>query len=85
MEPTLDERVSGDVLWYADEPARRAGVLVGFTARLGGVSKTPYDTLNLAIRVGDDRADVTENRRRAAAAAGFDPARLALAIQVHAA
>lgn len=83
--PALAERVSGDVLWYSDEAVRRAGVLVGFSARLGGVSKPPYDTLNLAVRVGDDRADVTENRRRAGAAVGFDPARLALALQVHAA
>ena len=83
--PRLEERDSDGVLWFADDSARRGGILVAFTARLGGVSKPPYDTLNLAVRVGDDRADVMENRTRAAAAAGFDAALLALALQVHAA
>jgi YfiH family protein len=85
LRPGLEEHRSGDLLWFADDAARAAGLLVGFSARLGGVSKPPYDSLNLAVRVGDERADVLENRRRAAAAVGFDPARLALAIQVHAA
>jgi hypothetical protein len=85
FRPRLAERTSGDVLWYSDEGARERGVLVGFTARLGGVSRVPFDTLNLAVRVGDERADVYENRRRAGAAAGFDAERLALALQVHAA
>lgn len=83
--PRLHEHRDGDVVWFADDGARAEGVLVAFTARLGGVSRAPYDTLNLAIRVGDERADVMENRRRAAAAAGFDAERLALALQVHAA
>ncbi|HEX2296782.1 MAG TPA: polyphenol oxidase family protein [Actinomycetota bacterium] len=83
--PRLDEHRTGDVLWYADDDARAEGVLVAFTARLGGVSRPPYDTLNLAVRVGDERGDVMANRRRAGEAAGFDASRLALAIQVHAA
>jgi YfiH family protein len=58
-------------------------VLIAFSERDGGVSAAPYDTLNLALRVGDDPADVTENRRRVAAAAGFEAASLALARQVH--
>ncbi|MDQ3941277.1 MAG: polyphenol oxidase family protein [Actinomycetota bacterium] len=56
---------------------------VAFTDRDGGVSRAPYDSLNLAIRVGDNRADVIENRRRAARAAGFDPQSLVLGRQVH--
>jgi YfiH family protein len=83
IRPRLDEQRTGDLLWFTDGGARERGVLVGFTARLGGVSKAPYDTLNLAVRVGDERADVVENRRRAGAAVGFDSERLTLAIQVH--
>ena len=83
--PSLDEHEERGVLWYSDDAARELGVLVGFSARLGGVSSPPYDTLNFAVRVGDERADVTENRRRAGAAVGFDAERLALALQVHAA
>lgn len=33
-----------------------------FTSRRGGVSTTPYDSLNLAAHVGDDPGDVARNR-----------------------
>jgi YfiH family protein len=33
-------------------------VRVGFSTRLGGVGKVPYDTLNLAFHVGDDKETV---------------------------
>jgi YfiH family protein len=41
---------------------------VWFTDRNGGVSRPPYDTLNVADHVGDHRSDVAENRRRVACA-----------------
>ncbi|MDJ0958130.1 MAG: peptidoglycan editing factor PgeF [Arenicellales bacterium] len=34
------------------------------TLRSGGISKPPYDSLNLALHVGDDVVAVTENRDR---------------------
>jgi polyphenol oxidase len=68
---------------HIDESERAGGLLVGFTDRRGGMSAAPYDSLNLAARVGDDPAAVEENRRRAAQAIGFDPDTLALARQVH--
>ena len=40
------------------------------TSRLGGVSRPPWDSLNLAAHVGDAQRAVAENRRRAATAAG---------------
>lgn len=83
--PTLKSRVSDGVEVLSDEAARSHGWLVAFTSRRGGVSAAPYDSLNLAARVGDEPEPVEENRRRAARAVGFDPARLALARQVHAA
>lgn len=39
-----------------------AGVRVFTTLRSGGVSSTPYDSLNLADHVGDDHARVLQNR-----------------------
>ena len=84
ITPRLAEHRADELLWFADDAVAGQGVMVAFTARLGGVSRPPYDTLNLAVRVGDERADVLENRRRAAAAVGFDADRLALAMQVHA-
>jgi YfiH family protein len=81
--PELRAVFHNGVGFLIDEGARDAGVLVAFGNRRGGVSRPPYDELNLALRVGDDRDDVIENRRRAAAGARFDSASLALARQVH--
>ncbi len=44
------------------------------TTRLGGVSKPPYDSLNLALHVGDDVAAVEENRLRLIASVSLDSA-----------
>lgn len=65
------------------EDSSSPDVAVAFTDRMGGVSTTPYDSLNLAARVGDHPSSVGTNRRKAAKAAGFDVDRLALARQVH--
>ncbi len=44
---------------------RRVGnARIVFTDRHGGVSRPPYDSLNLADHVGDEPAAVAENRRR---------------------
>jgi purine-nucleoside/S-methyl-5'-thioadenosine phosphorylase / adenosine deaminase len=48
---------------YPDWPAP-PGVRAAFTLRRGGVSRRPFDSLNLGLSVGDDSQDVTENRRR---------------------
>jgi len=37
-------------------------VVAGFTNRWGGVSKSPYNTLNLALHVDDDKESVLQNR-----------------------
>lgn len=43
-----------------------------FTTRRGGVSRTPYDSLNLAPHVGDDAALVERNRARLRRELGLD-------------
>ena len=53
------------------------------STRLGGVSRPPYDSLDLALHVGDDAKDVCENRRRFAASFGLDAARIVTPEQVH--
>jgi len=83
VEPSLEAVSLGGIDAEVDAAARAAGVLVAFTGRRGGVSRRPFDSLNLALRVGDDPEAVGENRRRAAAALGFDDGRLVLARQVH--
>ncbi|MHB2023380.1 MAG: peptidoglycan editing factor PgeF [Mycobacteriales bacterium] len=43
-----------------------AGIELRFTDRRGGVSRPPYDTLNLALHVGDEPGAVARNRALAA-------------------
>ena len=83
LKPTLVERNQNGLRIQTDPDALTHGLLVAFTDRNGGVSEPPFDSLNLAAKVGDDRVLVTENRRRMATAAGFDPDMLRLARQVH--
>ncbi len=56
------------------------GVRAGFTTRAGGVSRAPYDALNLGAGVADDPSAVAENRRRIARWVG---APVAYGTQVH--
>lgn len=51
--------------------------------RHGGVSPTPWDSLNFSVRRGDARENVLQNRRLLGRAAGFDAERLVWAEQVH--
>ena len=65
-------------------PALEAsGARAAATACAGGVSSGPYASLNLSLSVGDDPADVRENRRRLAAAFGARPDDFVYARQVH--
>ena len=59
------------------------GARVVFSTRRGGVSEGPYESLNLGILTDDDPVRVTENRRLLAGAAGLDPGRVAMGVQVH--
>ncbi len=52
------------------------------TTRHGGVSRPPWDSLNLGGHVGDDPADVEENRRRLRTALAL-PAEPAWLNQIH--
>ena len=80
---SLEPQSHGDVDLLVDPSSHREGILVAFSNRNGGASTPPYRSLNLAARVGDEPGAVETNRRRVAAAAGFDVGRLSLARQVH--
>lgn len=60
-----------------------SGVRVAFTARSGGGSPPPYESLNLAFHVGDDPRNVVANRKRVCAALGIPFPRMTCAEQVH--
>lgn len=59
------------------------GVAAAFSTRAGGVSRAPFDALNVGYTTGDDEAAVRENRRRLLDALGFDEDVLATVGQVH--
>jgi YfiH family protein len=81
--PVLASQRRKEVRFLTDPAARETGVLVAFCHRTGGASSPPFDTLNLAERVGDERAAVARNRRIVGRAVGFDLGVLALSRQVH--
>jgi YfiH family protein len=60
-----------------------SGVDARVTARAGGVSSGPYQSLNMSFAVGDEPASVLENRHRAAAAFGVPLDDFVFAHQVH--
>ena len=68
-------------LWRPEEPSPSAVLL--FSTRRGGVSRAPFDDLNLGRSTQDDPAAVAENRSRILHRAGYDPSRLATAGQCH--
>jgi YfiH family protein len=57
--------------WLEPDWPAPARVRAVATLRAGGISSGPYASLNLAQHVGDEPADVAENRRRLRAAAGL--------------
>src|SRR5262249_61958620 len=66
--------------WPVFAPLRVEAVV---TTRHGGVSAGHNATLNLSFAVGDDPANVRENRCRVAAALGTPLAAFVFAAQVH--
>jgi YfiH family protein len=60
-----------------------SGVDAAVTARSGGASSGPYDSLNLSFSVGDNPAHVLENRRRLATSFGVSRNDFVFAGQVH--
>jgi YfiH family protein len=80
---TLHAKTRGALTVYPLERARAFGVDAFITDRFGGVSGEPYDSLNLAYHVGDDRQAVDENRRRVAAAIDVAESQLVTVQQVH--
>jgi YfiH family protein len=59
------------------------GAAAAFSTRLGGVSESPFDGLNLGLLTDDAEENVAENRRRLAVALGFEPEQVVFARQVH--
>ena len=76
----MEWREHNGVRWLeADLDVGRAA----FSTRLGGVSEPPFDRLNLGLLTDDSEDAIAENRRRLAAALGFEREQILFARQVH--
>ena len=53
------------------------------STRTGGVSKPPFDSLNLGFNVGDDPDDVLKNRKRLATTIGIPLRHFTIGEQIH--
>jgi copper oxidase (laccase) domain-containing protein len=70
--------------WQDDHIAAEVdGARALFTTRRGGVSSGPFTSLNLGRKTADEQANVDENRRRVATAAGHPWERFLYGWQVH--
>lgn len=65
------------------ESLRSAGIPHAFTTRTGGVSRSPFASLNLGRGVGDDPTALAKNRLTVLHALGLDRRRAVEAQQVH--
>jgi polyphenol oxidase len=71
---------SNGVRWLQ---AELDGAGAAFSTRLGGVSEGSFESLNLGLLTDDAPEAVVENRRRLAAALGFEPEQVVFARQIH--
>jgi YfiH family protein len=76
----MEWREESGVRWLQ---ADLCGATAAFSARVGGTSGPPFDSLNLGVLTEDAREAVVGNRVRLAAALGFEPERIAIGRQVH--
>lgn len=81
-----NQKVAGDLQLITSPVLEKFENLVhGFTTRLGGESKAPYDSFNLGRHVEDEavREDAVNNRARLCKALGLDFEKAAIPGQVH--
>jgi polyphenol oxidase len=76
----VEWREENGVRWLE---AELPGASAAFSTRIGGVSQSPYEALNVAILTGDEPARVGENRRRLADSLERDPEGVVMGRQVH--
>lgn len=70
-------------LFYFDNLAKSADIFHFVTTRDGGYSQAPYDTMNLAVTVGDDPEAVKKNRALLASIPGISVKNFAICKQIH--
>ena len=76
----MEWREQDGVRWLE---AELPGAQAAFSTRVGGVSEAPYESLNVAVKTGDEPGRVADNRRGLAAALGIAPENVLMGRQVH--
>jgi len=79
----IEAKEKDGLVYYSSALLARAGAHHVFFSRRGGVSPEPFDTLNFAVKVGDEPANVAENMARAARALFLPVDRTVTVRQVH--
>ncbi len=80
----LSLQKEGDLSSYTSpELLKELSVLVAFTTRSGGVSLTPFNSLNLAFHVDDNPLNVSKNREILCSTLKINPDSLTVPEQVH--
>lgn len=84
MEPFMKQDRQGPSLFVLEAwNEEKTGLTAGFSGRGGGVGTAPYDSLNLALHVGDHPGDVIANRKLTAGTLGFSLEDWTCGEQVH--
>jgi YfiH family protein len=73
----------GEIRYYVFETLNHPGVTHAIFTRQGGLSKTPWKSLNMGGLVGDEQDRVEMNRRLAFQAVGRDPMSMYDVWQIH--
>lgn len=84
MTSTLKHDIAGQENFHHFEVIENAGPFIALlTTRRGGISRPPFDSLNMSFDVGDERTFVEENRWRLANHLNTDVEKLIALNQIH--
>jgi len=83
METELFKNTQPEILSLPSIKTKSGTIVAGFSTRIGGLSSSPYATLNFGYHVGDDPEIVTQNRRRFGELIGIEPEKWIAGEQVH--
>jgi len=78
------QKEKNGIIFFEFEHLAKTGLVNHcFSSRIGGISKSPYTSLNLAYHMGDDPDDVDKNFGLISAAVGFDHRKIVMTDQIH--
>ena len=78
------KREKNGIIYYEFELLAKTGLVNHcFSSRIGGVSKPPYTSMNLAYHMGDNPLDVNKNYQKICENVGFDYKQIKMTKQRH--